>query len=91
MAQAPGHGFSQLLCKQALSLGQSEFKTHSGRQPAYGLPWNSGKQVHSPSLHWELGPHGDGLHLSKIAFGSYSEIDGFYLICWHNILPGPNM
>ena len=32
-AHVPGHGSTHLLLRQALSLGQSEFRTHSGRQP----------------------------------------------------------
>lgn len=74
LAHAPRHGFSHLFRKQALSLGQSEFRTHSGRQPAYGFPWNSDKHVHSPLLHWAFAPHGDGLHLSWTGFGSYAEM-----------------
>lgn len=73
-AQAPMQGFTHLLLKQALSLGQSEFKTHSGRQPAKGFPWNSGKQVHSPLLHWVLAPQGEGLHLS-IGVGSTAKMN----------------
>lgn len=56
----PGHGFTHLLRIQALSIGQSELKTHSGRQPMYGSPWNSGKQLHIPELHCAFDPHGEG-------------------------------
>lgn len=51
---------------QALSLGQSEFVTHSGRQLVYGSPKYSGKHMQEPaplrSLQIALAPHGDGLH-----------------------------
>lgn len=66
MPQVPGHGSLHLLLTHALSLGQSEFITHSGLQPAYGSPKYSGKQVQDPaplrSLQTALAPHGDGLH-----------------------------
>lgn len=49
---------------QALFEGQSEFSTHSGRQPSYGLPMYSGKQTQAPaplfSLQIAFDPHGDG-------------------------------
>lgn len=63
-AHVPGHGSTHFLLKQALSLGQSVFSIHSGRQPVYGFPWYSGKQAHTPSLQIAFAPHGDGLHLS---------------------------
>lgn len=34
----PGQGSTHLFLRQALSLGQSEFKTHSGRHSTYGSP-----------------------------------------------------
>lgn len=46
----------------ALLTGQSVFKIHSGRQPAYGSPWYSLKHVQIPLLHTVFDPHGDGLH-----------------------------
>ena len=49
--QVPAHGSLHLLLIQALSLGQSEFKTHSGRQPKYGSPWYSGRQIQAPLIH----------------------------------------
>ena len=72
-AQAPGQGFRHFLCKHAWSCEQSEFKTHSGRQAAYGSPLYSGKQVHTPSEQTAFGPQGDGLHLSISSFWSYPE------------------
>ena len=59
--QVPGQGSTHLFLTQALSLGQSWFSTHSGRQPIYGSPWYSGIQVQIPLLHCAFGPHGDGL------------------------------
>ena len=44
-------------------------RTHSGRQPAYGSPWNSGRHVHTPLLHCVFGPHGDGLQGSAAGGG----------------------
>jgi hypothetical protein len=62
----PGQGSTHLLLLQALFLAQSEFVTHSGRQPAYGSPKYSGRQTQDPapflSLHKALAPQGDGLH-----------------------------
>lgn len=71
----PGHGSTHLLLKHALSLEQSEFKTHSGRQPEYASPWNSGKQVHTPSLHCAFEPQGNELHLSPGVSVSSSTIE----------------
>lgn len=59
-AHVPGQGSLHLLLMQALSRLQSELRTHSGRQPVYGSPWNSGRQLHLPLLHCELDPHGEG-------------------------------
>lgn len=64
-AQAPGHGSRHLLRMHALSRGQSAFKTHSGRQPTFGSPRNSGKQVQIPLKHCALGPQGDGTQASS--------------------------
>lgn len=70
---APGHGSLHLLLEHALLRSQSEFDTHSGRQPVYGSPKYSGKQEQDPiplrSLHKAFAPHGDGLH----GFGGGSE------------------
>lgn len=63
-AHVPGHGSRHLLFMQALSLAQSELRTHSGRQTAYGSPWYSGKQLQMPSRHCAFDPHGDGLQRS---------------------------
>jgi len=68
----PGHGSEHLLLMHALSLGHSWLSTHSGRQPANGLPWNSGRQVHTPLLHCALYPQGDGLH-GSLAGGGDAE------------------
>lgn len=64
--QVPGQGSLHLLFEQALLRSQSELETHSGRQPVYGSPKYSGKQVQEPtpflSLQIALAPHGEGLH-----------------------------
>lgn len=53
-----------MLLTHALSLGQSVFKMHSGRQPVYGSPKYSGKHTHEPapflSLQTAFAPQGDG-------------------------------
>lgn len=63
--QVPGQGSLHLLFKQAFERSQSAFMTHSGRQPVYGSPKYSGRQVHDPapflSLHKAFAPHGEGL------------------------------
>lgn len=58
--QVPAHGSPHLFLMQALSLGQSEFNTHSGLHPKYGSPWYSSMQVQVPSLHIAFDPHGEG-------------------------------
>lgn len=73
-AQAPIHGFIHLFLEQAWSLGQSEFKTHSGRHSRYGLPWKSDRQVQVPLEHSAFGPHGDGLHKSAGIIGVAKEL-----------------
>lgn len=64
--QVPGQGSRHLFLTQALFDGQSEFKTHSGRQPSYGLPKWSSMQVHEPapfcSRQTAFAPQGDGMH-----------------------------
>lgn len=69
IAQAPGQGSTHLLRTQALSRGQSVFRTHSGRQPTKGSPRNSGRQVQIPSEHSALGPQGDGTQASSTGDG----------------------
>lgn len=58
-----GQGLIHLWSLHASWDGQSELTTHSGRQPG-GLPTYVGKQEHTgcpdTSLHWLLGPQGDG-------------------------------
>lgn len=85
-------GSTHFRLMQALFLGHSEFRTHSGRQPKYGLPRYSGKQVHSPFRHWAFDPQGEGLHGSS-AIGSSSTINyvnisvritEWNLITWRN-------
>jgi hypothetical protein len=44
-------GSTHLERTQALSRGQSELRTHSGRQPKYGSPEYSARHVHMPLLH----------------------------------------
>lgn len=63
----PGHGSIHLVFAHALSRGQSELMTHSGRQPLpVGLPWNPGKHSQSAlppeARHSVLAPQGEGLH-----------------------------
>ena len=62
--QAFPHGSTHLFRTHALSLGQSVFKTHSGLQPARGLPKYSGKQVQTSLSYLVLGPQGVGLNKS---------------------------
>lgn len=50
------HGSRHLFLMQARSLGQSEFKTHSGRHPKFGFPWYSGRQLHIPLKHCVFAP-----------------------------------
>jgi len=49
---------------------QSEFSTHSGRQPG-GAPmydtWHEQTARQSTSRHWLYGPHGDGLHGEQVS------------------------
>lgn len=58
-----------MLFAQALSNGQSEFCTHSGRHSRYGSPRYSGMQLQIPLRHSALSPHGDGLHGSDVTVG----------------------
>lgn len=71
--QVPGHGSTHFIRVQALFKGQSEFTTHSGRHPSYGLPKYPSKHWQEPtplcSLHIAFEPHGLGLHGFKISFG----------------------
>ena len=50
------HGSMHLFLMQACDLRQSEFMTHSGRQPAYGSPLNSGKHVQTSFTHCVFAP-----------------------------------
>lgn len=50
------HGSWHLFLMQARSLEQSEFRTHSGRQPKNGSPWYSGRQTHTPLMHCVFAP-----------------------------------
>lgn len=74
--QVPGQGSWHLLRMQVRVEGQSELKTHSGRQPSYGFPIYSGRQMQDPALfcclHWVFAPHGDGLQ------GSYDSSGAFW-------------
>lgn len=60
--QVPIHGSTHLFRTHAFDKAQSVFKMHSGRQPAYGSPKYSSKQVQAPSIHFALAPHGDVAH-----------------------------
>lgn len=61
----PKHGFWHFMFMHALSLPQSEFKTHSGLQFG-GLPKNPGVQAQDDkpltSLHSAFKPQGEGTH-----------------------------
>ena len=65
-------GFAHLLFIHARSPGQSELRTHSGRQPEESVetPFNPGKhrQRAFPSIFLQIvfGPQGDGWHGSDI-------------------------
>lgn len=63
--QLPGHGSTHFWLIQALSLEHSALVTHSGLQLG-GLPKYDGRQEQTAcpfsSLHWLLGPHGEGWH-----------------------------
>lgn len=71
--QVPGQGSWHLFRMQARFDGQSEFRTHSGRQPSYGFPVYSGRQVHDPALfcclQMALAPQGVGLQGSNRSIG----------------------
>ena len=74
MPQRPGQGSWHFLLMQALSVGQSAFTTHSGRQLG-GDPIISGRQEHwhlSPIRRGGLlfGPQGFGSHGSSATTGS---------------------
>lgn len=62
--QVPGHGSIHFLLTHAIVGWQSEFITHSGRHIG-GVPKNPCKHEQTAwlllSLHWLLGPHGDGI------------------------------
>lgn len=80
------HGFTHLFFWHALSWGQSELKTHSGRHSMYGFPWNSGRHEHSPLLHSAFGPHGVGLHGSTSSRSVISRFFKYkYSTCQGNI------
>lgn len=78
--QDPGHGSTHFLLMQAKLLEHSELIVHSGRQFG-GIPMYCERQEQdgSPliSLHWELGPHGDGLHGSNgvVSTGAEAKIN----------------
>jgi len=74
-------GFTHRLSLHALERSHSELLTHSGRQDG-GEPVMVGRheQIACPfvaSLHWELGPHGDGLHgflYTAVLYGEYANV-----------------
>lgn len=63
--QVPGHGSIHFWLTQALFIEHSVEITHSGLQIG-GLPMKPGTQEQTAwpliSLHWLLGPQGEGLH-----------------------------
>lgn len=66
MPQSPVQGSVHFCLTQAWLLGHSLFTRHSGLQLG-GEPTNSGIQAQEALLsgdtvHWEFGPHGEGLH-----------------------------
>jgi len=78
----PGQGSTHLFRMHALSVEQSVLSTHSGRQPTYGSPKYSGKQIQMPLLHWAFGPQGDLLHGSVGCVGSLSIYYYNYQMKW---------
>lgn len=75
----PGHGSLHLFIRHALFDWHSAFTIHSGRQPSYGFPKNSGKQEHDPapfcSLQMAFIPHGDGSHGFIYSWGTGSALN----------------
>lgn len=71
----PGHGSRHFCWMQASWLGQSELRTHSGRQFG-GVPIKFSKHEHAglPEINWhlEFGPQGDGTHDGGRSVGSIS-------------------
>lgn len=73
-------GFTHRFLTHVLSRGQSELSEHSGRQPKYGSPWYSGKQVQTPLSQFAFGPHGDGLQ-GSVAWGSENKVIILVILC----------
>lgn len=80
MPQAPRHGSTHFWLTQACVDAHSELTTHSGRhcggEPIY--PWMHEHTAWSfTSRHWLLGPHGDGVHTSRLRSGTISAMRQF--------------
>lgn len=73
----PGHGSRHFLLIQAMFLAHSVLLVHSGLQFG-GDPINSARHLQSAlspfSVHWELGPHGDGRHGLTFTGGVFAKI-----------------
>lgn len=85
MPQDPGHGSWHLAFIHALSLWQSEWIVHSGRQFG-GLPmkfgWHEQDGTLPIFLHSALGPQGDGIHGSKFGGDSTKKRKIFIEYIW---------
>lgn len=86
--QIPTHGSLHFWFRQAKLAGHSLLLTHSGLQYG-GVPTNSGKQEHEgepfETLHWELGPHGDGSQGLVGSTGGSSKIINVNKPCTYNV------
>lgn len=71
--QIPTQGSIHLFLTQALLIGHSLLRTHSGLQPAYGSPEYSGKQEQMPLSQRAFDPQGEDAH-GSVSIGSAIEI-----------------
>lgn len=71
--QTPTQGSIHLFLTQALLIGHSLLRTHSGLQPAYGSPEYSGKQVQIPLSQRAFDPQGEDAH-GSVSIGSATII-----------------
>lgn len=60
--QTPVQGSTHLFRTQARVVGHSLLRTHSGLQPVYGSPKNSGKQLQTPLSQRAFDPQGEDAH-----------------------------
>ena len=77
MPHVPRQGSTHLFSEQAIFRGQSEFRTHSGRQPLYGSPKRPDGHVHVhrplDDFAVALGPQGLGLQTSGLGVTGLSS------------------